>query len=376
MNSIIVALIIIVIIGFISVRFISTVSSTMVTLIPSQPYSSNKILGYLENKYHQKFIIKEKLKEKLKSFSYIVYPANNKSLTFYVFDEYKPPSIIFLSYSPSTRELSDTYIATLITNDLPNIQQKVYKSIYIAEKDKICSYKQVLTIPLINYEDIDNVTNVISDLIKYFRTNNRYSKDNIEIAVNYNNRHIEFNNNNMLASGFNISEDSNLKVEEIKNILTKAFINQCREFRDDELFKIPVNIKQKYPVAEFIENPYIYVNSKKPIGEVRFGYINGFELIYGIENIIPLIKEKLILLDQNNYKIINSEKKVQYAFKKDNNVYLLAEGDRGGLNIYSYNNGQITLCKDGYDSLTVDEIDKFFGLKVVYDYDKEILNIY
>lgn len=371
--TIIVLIVLLIIIGSI-IWFFDDFRCFAPSSIRTIPYSKISILNHLERKYSPKFIIKNKIKEENGDIFYLASIYNDNSFTFYVLDNYYSGFSIWENGSP-TRVLKDTYGYSLIESDLQNLKN-INKDFYIHSKDKLREiseynidtvYYPRLSIPLNGFRDISNIANTVHDLTKYIKNNNKYKGTTIQLQIHYNNKYVYDSV---------ISETHQMTTTQIYNLLAENLINVCREHRYAELFKIPVSEKQKYPVTGYFENPYIYVDNKQPNGRVQFSYLNGkLVLSDGIEYIIPLIKDKSDFLNVNSYTIKQNSKPILYAIRRGNNVYLFADGDRGGLNIYLYKDSSSVMVRDGWDNLDLEELKEYLGVTCSYDYSKEILNI-
>lgn len=352
-----------------------------ILLVPV-PYSEKEILEYLENHYNEKFAIKEEiaLHENTKNKSYVAYPISNETIEFYVYDALEG-GIGLWGSTPQSRKVYDTYTNSLLLKDLPTLKS-IYLDISVEEYNvnngyfvtnlTSGSYMQEITLSFDNsYHNVDNVSNKFIEVYNYIQDNlSKYKAAHTKISIS--------------TIGVRTEIDgSTLNVQDIKNNIIGYLVAKYREDGNYELFDIPADIKEKYPVKDIGWGNLltkVYVNGElfdiKHYDTVKAVYSDGNLQIDGIDILLSGLKNHLELVDYNTFSNIDKiEDEIIYAYEKEDNIYILTKGDRGGISIYKYENSEISFIKDGWESMSSQELDKYFGVKVSYDFEKEILNI-
>ncbi|MDD2409828.1 MAG: hypothetical protein PHD03_03815 [Bacilli bacterium] len=347
------------------------------------PYSKAEILKYLEKHYNEKFAIKNEitLDKGTKDKVYIAYPINNKTVKFYVYDEYVGGYIGLGDSKGPLRELKDTYTNALLLKDLPNLQS-IYPDLSVKEYNinyeffvanlRSGSYMQDITLSFNNsYHDVDNVANKFIEIFNYVKDNiSKYKTAHTKIRID------------ILGVSAQIDGDFP-NIQDIKENITDYLIHKYRENDNNALFDIPPNIKEKYPVKNIGWGNLltkVYVNGElfgiKQYDKVKAIYNNGNLKFDGIDVLIPGLKTHLKLVDYNSFNnLIKIEETIIFAYEIDNNIYILTQGKREGVSIYKYENSDVNFIKDGWESMSSQELNKYFGIKTSYDFEKEILNI-
>ena len=355
-----------------------------------KPFSEGQVLQYLEDNYKEKFAIRYEVelpsdgKDKL----YVVYPLVNPNFEFYVYDEYVSSSFIEGNYKSPKRELNDNYTHLLVSNDLSNIRN-IYPNITIKDNSKddnsyfylrFDSFEVQLDMEfVINYSDLDNISN------KYMEVFN-YLTDNIS---KYKNTHTS-----ILLKANDITHTVGTKPvssEIIKDEILKRLVYSYREFEDSKIYDIPASVKENYKVENIgygNDTTKIYVNNK----EVNVVKNNIVKMVYyqgclkadiaDIFEIIPDLKEHLNIVDFSSFNNIDKIKEeVLFAYEKDNNIYIVSkDNDRGDMYLYKYANNDIETVSwmSVYTFKCDDDLrkiyDNYFGIKISYDFNKEILH--
>ena len=355
-----------------------------------KPFSEGQVLQYLEDNYKEKFAIRYEVelpsdsKDKL----YVVYPLVNPNFEFYVYDRYVSPSFIAGSYKSAKRELNDNYTYLLVSNDLSNIRN-IYPNITIKDNSKddnsyfylrFDSFEVQLDMEFVfSYGDLDNISN------KYMEVFN-YLTDNIS---KYKNTHTS-----ILLKANDITHTVGTKPvssEIIKDEILKRLVYSYREFEDSKIYDIPASVKENYKVENIgygNDTTKIYVNNR----EVNVVKNNAVKMVYyqeclkadiaDIFEIIPDLKEHLNIVDFSSFNNIDKIKgEVLFAYEKDNNIYIVSkDNDRGDMYLYKYANNDIeTVSWNSVYTFNCDDdlrkiYDNYFGIKISYDFNKEILH--
>ncbi len=355
-----------------------------------KPFSEGQILQYLEDNYKERFAIRYEveLPSDIKDKLYVVYPLINPNFEFYVYDEYVHSSFIAGSYNSAKRELNDNYTYLLVSNDLSKIRN-IYPNITIKDHSKdddsysylsVDSFEVELDMEFVfNYSDLDNISN------KYMEVFN-YLTDNIS---KYKNTHTS-----ILLKANDITHTVGTKPvssEIIKDEILKRLVYSYREFEDSKIFDIPASVKENYKVENIghgNDTTKIYVNNR----EVNVVKNNTVKMVYyqgclkadisDIFEIIPDLKEHLNIVDFTNFNNIDKIKEeVLFAYEKDNNIYIVSkDNDKGDMYLYKYANNDIETVswKSVYNFKCDDDLrkiyDNYFGIKISYDFNKEILH--
>ena len=371
---------VLIIIVVLTMLLIKVIQYTGIFGLWSISYTKTQIINHLEKKYDEKFIIKEEVEniEDNKDKFYIVYPVSDKTLEFFVQDEAPSYSIGLGGGSVSYREIHDTYTNSLLKKDLINLE-KIYPKIYL-EEYKNTDYNSIWfgssyqTIELYfsnTYQEIDNFVYEIVEMYNYIQKNlNKYK-------ITDNNTIIKIE-----APGIALKVDNDTpRFTEIKENILNYLLYNFRENNNPEIYNIPADIKEKYEVKDigwgnFITKIYINDNlfALEHFKNVKIVYKDEMASI-DVSEIFELIldlKNNLDLVEYNNLKNIDKiEGEIMLAYTKDNNIYILAEDDRGYVNIYEYLEGNIDLQEWDYK----DGLNKYFGVTISYDFEKEILHI-
>lgn len=359
------------------------------------PYSNREILRYLKKNYNQKFVIKEEviLNEDEKDIVYIVSPKNDETLEFYVIDRYDGGSF-WLGGSGPSRNLLDTYTNALLLQELP-ILKNIYSNISIEEYDVNSEYftnslwtgssYQKINLSFNSYSEIDNVVDKYIEIYNYIQNNvSKYKPVHTEIQIETRGIYTEIGN-------------TPPTVQNVKDNIIKWLVVAYRENGNNDIFNIPADLKEKYPIKDigwgnnitkvYVNDNPIYIEQYK---NIKMFYVNGCLQISIAEivNLLPELKNHLVLVDYKNFKNLEeilSDEEVFFAYLKDNNTYILTQDkNRGWSYIYKYENSEITRIYWDESYITFidfnDEfkqrLDKYFGIKTSYDFEKEILNIY
>lgn len=357
------------------------------------PYSKAEILKYLEKNYNEKFSIKQEitLNEETKNIVYIAYPISNETIEFYVLDNYDGGYIGLGGAKGPSRDLHDTYTNALLLRDLSNLKS-IYPNISLEEYDVNNQYFtnsiwmgsafQEIKLSFNSYSDVENLSNKFNEIYTYVKDNlSKYKTAHTKIQIETNGVYAEIG-------------DGIPDLEVVKDNIIRWLVDSYREKGNNEIFDIPVNLKEKHRVKDIGWGNLItkvYVNDKlvdiEHYKKVRIFYDGGClqTSIGEIVEIIPELKNHLKLVDYNNFKNLNkisSEEEIIFAYEKDSNVYILTEDkNRGWTYIYQYENSDISRIEwDGSYNLTCNDafkqrLDKYFGITTHYDFKKEILHL-
>ena len=358
------------------------------------PYSKAEILRYLENNYHEKFIIKKEitLNEETKDLVYIVAPKNNESLEFYVLDEYDNGYIGLGGSKGPSRELHDTYTNALLLNDLPKLKN-IYPNINLEEYSVNDQYFisgiwmgstfQRINLSFSSYHEVDNVAEKFMELYLYIKDNfAKYKPAHTTIKIETNGVYAEVG-------------DSPPNIESIKDNMLRWLIENYREKGNQQIFEIPARIKEKHLVKDIgwgNQITKVYVNNNlvniQHYQKVKIFYLGGcLQISVGeILEIIPELKNKLKTVNHSTFEKLNkipSEEDIIFAYEKDHNIYLLTENKSNGWTaIYQYKSADINQIEWDHtyissltcNDTTLNRSEKYFGIKITYDFEKEILH--
>lgn len=379
-----------------------TEQSTYKSAYNIAPYSKDDILLHLKDKYKKDFTINKAVKNDKYHIVYSVSPTNNSELNFYIVDQMEGGYIGLGAASEPTRIMSDNYIEALMWQDLPNLK-KIYTGISLKDSYdvkkldrtdiKFRDSSQKIEISLSGYEDIENTIINIDKLYKYIKRNDKYIGNNIIFVFCIYDESYTYDNGNrpLYYSDTKLRDYTNLTSEDIKHSLIKSLLSIYRKNNSEELFNIPVDVRQQHPISsndgEYIRmrSSMAYINDQPSTVNLKFDIgIQPDEeklvITSGVENIIPLLTNKITILDKNDYSIKGYPKdhEIINIYKKNNKIYYLTkdnEGDTSGwIYLYSYDKNISTLIKDIYlYGLSSEEMNEYFGISFSYDYEKELV---
>jgi hypothetical protein len=370
------------------------------------PYTEGEVLMCLKNRYNEDFAIKEWVVLNERDKVYVVYPINDETVEFYV-------------GSDTTRSISirgilvDTYTNALLLKDLPALKN-IYPDISVKEFDInytfIFANLTEIILSFNSYQDVENVSNKFIEVHNYVEDNiSKYKAIDMQIKISIEIPSYWHTKGHGGYASY-VPSSFTLNSQVIQNSITDSLIYNYRKEGNHELFNIPVNIREKYPVKDIgwgNRITKIYLNGelfeREQLDGVKATYSDGDLKFNGIDALIPILKSELeefkldykyikgkrydynemefILTNErsgeyrsNNYSERETEE-IIYSYKKDNNIYILTQGDRGGISIYQYKNPDVNFLEDGWSSLSSQELNKYFGIKASYDFEKEILNL-
>lgn len=398
---IILSILLVTIIAFLVYNQIFNTSKTEQSAYSIAPYSKDDILLHLKDKYKNDFAINKAVKNDKFHIVYSVSPTNSE-LNFYIVDQMEGGYIGLGAASEPTRIMSDNYIEALMWQDLPNLK-KIYTGISLKDSYdvkkldrtdiKFRDSSQKIEISLSGYEDIENTIINIDKLYKYIKGNDKYIGNNIIFVFCIYDESYTYNNGNrpLRYSDTKLRDYTNLTAEDIKHSLIKSLLSIYRKNNSEELFNIPVDVRQQHPISsndgEYIRmrSSMAYINDQPSTVNLKFDIgIQPDEeklvITSGVENIIPLLTNKITILDKNDYSIKGYPKdhEIINIYKKNNKIYYLTkdnEGDTSGwIYLYSYDKNISTLIKDIYlYGLSSEEMNEYFGISFSYDYEKELI---
>jgi hypothetical protein len=354
------------------------------------PFSETQILKYLEDNYKQKFALKYEvtLNNDDKNKLYVAYPLENTALEFYVYDEYDKGYLSLGSYKGPSRKLRDNYTHVLVSNDLDNIR-KIYNNISLKQfsnDDGDYSYLAVEDMEvelLIDYDlnasNVNELNNIFMDVVGYLNSN----------IAKYKNVHtsITLRSNDV----FRVIGTGTVDLDTLKNDFYRKLVYNYREDGNSDIFNIPSNIKANYKVENIgygnditrilVNNREVYIVKNNTI---KLVYYNGCLKadISDIFDIVSDLRNHLNVVNYSDFKGLDKIKEdILFAYEKDGNIYIVSKASNDTAKyLYQYIDNDVSPIswQKVYTFNCNDELKQiyeyYFGIRVSYDFDREILH--